>query len=318
MKVLIVGPTGPVGRRLAARLAEAGHALVLFARRPDRVDAEVPAARVVEGEVDDRQALLGAAEGCEVCFHMVGWSGYDFAVPKDRLSDLWRINVQGTRNVCAAVREAGVRRLVYTSTHLTGGETRPERWTPYLVSRHLAEGEVFKAGAQGTEAVVLAPALVAGAPGPFQRLLVDLSEARIPLFPEETRLPVVSLEDVVEAHVAALDRGVPGTRYLLQGGLLGWRRLGDLVGLVTGWPVVMRPVSHRTANLAGRMDAALLARVRRRAPVGQPERVWALTHESTDDPKAAERELGLTYSDVEARIRAQLEDLVGEHHIGGD
>ena len=318
MRILLVGPTGALGHALMTRLAEAGHTLVICARRPERLKVPEGAdATVVEADVGARSALLEAARGCDAAHHLVAWAGDDFVIPERRLDQLYAINVAGTRTVAEACAEAGVGRLVYTSTHLAAGPLSPEALTPYVVSRRLAEGEVWKVGARGMHVEVLAPAFTIGDDGPLTRLLIDLADARIPVFPEGTRVPVVPLADVVEAHLAALERGEAGARYLLQADALGWRALGDLVGLATGWPVVMRAAPPHTVEVAGRVDA-LVSRLRRRDPVGRRERILAFTHAATGDPSLAERALRLHYSDARGALAAHLDALVAAHRIGGE
>lgn len=320
MRILIVGPTGPAGRRLVRRLGEEGHDLVLYTSHAERLGLGPDAkAEVVAGEVTDRLALRDAAENCEVCLHLAAHRPEDYTVAKADVPDLFRLNVQGTQNVVDACLDAGVPRLVAASTHLTGPPHDPDRLTPYLMSRTLAEAEVWRGGAKGLEVCVVAPALVIGADeGVFRQLLIDLSLSRVRLYPADTKLDVVALDDLVTALRATLTHGDFGTRYLLRGGRLGWQQLADMVGLTCGWPVVLRAVGERTASLAARVDASVLSRLRRRAPVATPERTWALTHSDGSDPSVATTALGFEYADVELAVRQQLDHLVAQRVIGGD
>ena len=320
MRILVVGGTGEIGRRLVRRLLAAGHELVLYVRRPDRLDLPHGAlVQVVEGDVDARAPVEAAAEGCEAAVYLAGWRRDDFAVPASERDEMRRIVVTGARVVAGAVRAAGVRRLVYTSSHLTLPETRLAEEGDYRLARRLAEGEIFHAGAQGLEVLVLCPAHCIGLDrGPLTRLLVDLASGRVPFYPDGTQISVVDADDVVEAHVQALHRGRPGARYLLMGGRVGWRQLGDMIGLATGWPVVLRPVGSRAANLAARFDASVLSRLQRRDPVADPARLDALTCDPGADGAAAARELGFEYHDVVHSLRTHLKALVEARRIGGD
>ncbi|RMG18332.1 MAG: NAD-dependent epimerase/dehydratase family protein [Deltaproteobacteria bacterium] len=325
MRILVVGPTGEIGRRLVRRLLEAGHELTLHTRRADRLDLPPGAsARVVEGAVTARDTVEAAAEGCEVVYHLAGWRRADFRVDAGEVEEMRRVVVTGARVVAESARAAGARRLVYTSSHLAVGEPRLSAEGDYALARRLAEAEVFRVGAAGLgterlEVLVLCPALVVGLErGPFTRLVEDLAAGRVPVYPEGTTLPLVAAEDVVEAHHRALRGGVPGGKYLLMGGRMGWRQLADLVGLATGWPVVLRPVGARAARLAASFDAALLSRLRRRDPIAGPERLAALTHDPGEDGHRAARELSFEYHDLAAAIGAQLEAMVRARRIGGD
>lgn len=211
MRTAVTGATGFVGAHVARALREAG--------------ADVRDERV---ELLDGEALRHSFAGCDAVLHVAALYSYDAA---PRLVE--RVNVDGTLNVLRACREAGVRRLVFTSTAGTCGPVAgriasesdgPPAWelaVPYKATKLAAERAVLAAARAGLDAVVVNPTAPVGEgdrkPTPTGRMVQGVARGRLPGYVATTGLNVVDVRDVAHGHVLALERGRRGERYLLGG-----------------------------------------------------------------------------------------------------
>src|SRR3954451_24488614 len=173
MQALVTGATGKVGNAVArALIARADRARVRV-RDPERARRVLPdGVEPVRGDVTEPASLRPACEGCDVVFNAMG-------LPEQWLADegmFEQVNARGTENVVRAAREAGVRRMVHTSTidvfHAERGQRFDEhqlatykKGTAYERSKQHAE-ELALGARDGMELVMVNPAGVYG-PGPL-------------------------------------------------------------------------------------------------------------------------------------------------------
>jgi dihydroflavonol-4-reductase len=211
VKVFVTGASGFVGAHVARELRDAGN--------------EVRSARA---ELLDPEVLAKAFSGCDAVAHVAAL--YSYAAEPRRIE---RVNVEGTRNVIAACRQAGVGRLVFTSTAGTCGPVpgreateadAPPAWelaVPYKRTKLAAERLVLAAAGEGLDAVVVNPTTPVGEgdrkPTPTGRMIADVARRRIRGYVATTGLNVVDVRDVARGHALALERGRAGERYLLGG-----------------------------------------------------------------------------------------------------
>lgn len=248
MNTLVTGASGFVGSNLVEAL-NARRWSVRALIRPtasrralDGLDYDTAA-----GDVLDREALMAAMKGIECVFHVA-------AVVDDGRADLatlYRVNVDGTRNVLEAALHAGVRRVVVTSSvaalgmpdwRMPADESHEFNLSPlaypYGYSKVLAEQVTQAYVRRGLDAVIVNPAIVLGPRDVHQvsgRILVTLKKRAIPFYPPGGA-SVIDAADVAEGHIAAAERGRTGARYILAGEHL-WHR--ELMGTAAG--VVGRP-----------------------------------------------------------------------------
>jgi dihydroflavonol-4-reductase len=227
--VAITGATGFIGCHLARQLAGRGARVVALVR-PSSTRRHLLHTNIRFTEVDlaDRKTVVRACRGCEVVFHLAGM--VDFSSDWELL---YRINVEGTRNVLAAARAAGVRRLVHTSSIVAVGATpRPcvldetARWdlasrnVPYVTTKRIAEQEVLAASGGGLETVVVNPGCVVGPDdflgSEFGMLSWRFWRGRIPFYFGGGN-NFVDVRDVAAGHLLAAEKGRPGQRYILGG-----------------------------------------------------------------------------------------------------
>jgi dihydroflavonol-4-reductase len=229
MKTLITGASGFVGSAVLRQLIVAGHTVRALVRpNSDRRNlAELPV-EIVTGDLTDRGSLDRALLGCSALFHVA--AVYRLWVPQPQ--EIYDANVTGTRNLMIAAANAGVKRIVYTSSVATLGLTSDgspaDEDTPvsladmighYKRSKFLAEGEVKKlVDKQGLPVVIVNPSTPIGPrdikPTPTGRIIVDALSGRMPAY-VDTGLNLVHVDDVAIGHLLAFERGTIRDRYVL-------------------------------------------------------------------------------------------------------
>lgn len=230
MTVLVTGASGFVGAAVVRRLlAEGAGVRVLLRATSDPRNLEGLDVERTIGDLTDRASLERAVAGCESLFHVA--ADYRLWIPDpDRMM---AANVAGTVNLLTAAAEAGVRRIVYTSSVAVLGlkaggpadESTPSTLTDmigaYKQSKFLAEQAARQLVTDhGLPCVIVNPSTPIGPgdvrPTPTGRLVVEAARGRMPAI-VDTGLNVVHVEDVAEGHLLAHEHGEIGERYLLGG-----------------------------------------------------------------------------------------------------
>lgn len=305
MIVLVTGASGFIGSALCRALAQQGHHVRAFHRPTSSLFCleGVPVEYTV-GDILDPTTLSAVVDGVELVYHTAAAMG-----PWKDPQANQRSHVVGTRNVLEACRAAGVRRVVHTSSVAALGlpDRGPAGWLaidethawnlpdgrwPYGEAKHLSELEVLRAVSQGLDAVIVNPSIVVG-PGDLYRA----SSGILPLLARGAWIPavgggvnVVSIDDVVAGHLAAVERGRTGERYILSGENLSIARLLAISCEVVGRkpPRLVLPAGLvRAASWAVR-----LLEDRLRLPIAAELLVLA-GHDFFYDRRKARDELGL-------------------------
>ena len=230
MSVLVTGATGFVGSAVARALVHCGEQVrVLVRGGSDRGNLQGLPVEIAVGDLTDRVSLDRALAGCAALYHVAA----DYRLGAREPAQLYRNNVDGTRNILDAARHAGVERMVYTSSvatiRLPRDGTPGEEDTPvaladmighYKRSKFLAEELVRDAARTGFSVVIVNPSTPIGPgdvkPTPTGRIVLDAACGRTPAY-VDTGLNIVHVDDVAAGHVLAFQRGRAGERYILGG-----------------------------------------------------------------------------------------------------
>lgn len=292
-----------VGTSLVRHLIGAGREVRALSRS-EAADAKLIGlgAATVRGHVLDTGTLRPAMAGCEVVYHV---AGVNQMCVRDT-SEMFRVNIEGSRNVVRAASTAGVRRVVYTSSAATIGEADGEvgdelaahrgfYYSQYERSKHEAELAVMSQ-AGDVEVVSVNPSSVQGPgrAGGTGKLILDLLRGRLPAL-VDTAISIVDIDDCARGHLQAAQIGRPGERYILNSFTLEMREAVATLERVVGRPIDARFLPAWMARLGGGA-VEFGARLAGRQPPFCREMVATMLHGHRYDGGKAERELGLTYS----------------------
>ncbi len=312
MLALVTGATGFVGSHVARALAARGACVRVLVRRSSRIDnlADLDCEPVF-GDLTDPDSLRHAAQGCDAVFHVAA----DYRLWSRDPKELYRANVEGTTNVLRAAREAGAKRVVYTSSvgvlAAPATEDPSNEDTPvtiddmighYKRSKFMAEEEARRFWSQeGLDIVIVNPSTPVGErdirPTPTGKIIVDFLNRKMPAF-VDTGLNLVDVRDVAEGHVLALERGRSGERYILGNQNMTLHGILQELGAITGIPAPTRRIPHQVAYAAACVDTWLFGTVLRRPPHIPIEGVRMARKFMYFDSSKAVQELGFTQSPV--------------------
>jgi len=309
--VLVTGGTGFVGSAVVRHLLAAGRPVRVLARPGnDRRLLAGLSVEIAEGDITHPASLGKAVRGCSQVYHVAAL--YRLWARDPRC--YYEANVEGTRNLLQAAGDAGVSRVVYTSTVGALGippDGRPgTEETPvaladmvgdYKRSKFMAEEVARDFARRGVPVVIVNPSTPVGPcdikPTPTGQMIVDFLRGRMWAY-LPTGLNLVDVEDVAAGHLLAAERGQVGDRYILGGENLTLRdifqRLGRLTGrrpprlkVTVGLVLPIAWCCERWAALTGRppvvaLDAVRMARKTMFFDAGKAIRELGLPQSSVD------------------------------------
>jgi dihydroflavonol-4-reductase len=278
MLAFITGATGFVGSHVARALADQGADLRLLVRSNSNLkNIQGLKADLFTGDLRDPASLEKGIAGCDAIFHVAA----DYRLWVRDPDEMYRANVEGTRAILAAARKNKVRRVVYTSSVATMGFTQDsladenspvslaDMIGPYKRSKFMAEQVAIKAARAGQDVVIVNPTTPVGErdikPTPTGRIVVDFLKKKFPAY-VDTGLNLVDVKECAQGHIAALEKGRPGERYILGGENLTLKQILDKLAAITGLPSPTIRVPYIVALATGVVDELVTGRILGREP----------------------------------------------------
>ena len=320
MKVFLTGATGFVGSHVAHELASLGHELRILVRKTSSLEnLEGLAADTITGDLVNPESLRPAIAGCDAVVHVAA----DYRLWVRDPATMLAANVGGTRELLRIAREEKIPRFVYTSSVATMGfhddGTIVDERTPvsindmvgtYKRSKFLAEQEAIAAAALGQQVIILNPTTPVGPgdlkPTPTGRIIVDFLNGRFPAY-SDTGLNLVDVREVARTHVAALDHGRLGERYILGGENLTLKQILDKMSAITGLPSPKFKVPNAVASVYAFFEENYTGRLRGKEPRATVEAVRMARKKMYASSAKAERELGFHVVPVYPALRAAID-----------
>ncbi|RMH05551.1 MAG: NAD-dependent epimerase/dehydratase family protein [Nitrospirae bacterium] len=310
--ILVTGATGFIGSAVVRALLRAGLPVRVLIRRCS--DLGNLAGLTVEhayGDLLDPDSLRAAMRGCRYLYHVAA----HYALWDRDPARFYRVNVEGTKHVLDAAREAGVQRIVYTSTigaiglpEKGGVATEETPLTPtqlaghYKRSKFMAEQEVIRYAQRGLPVVIVNPTAPIGEydrkPTPTGQIIVDFMKGRMWAY-MDTGMNLIDVDDVALGHLSAMERGRIGERYILGNQNLTLQEIFQLLSQITGVraPRIKLP-RHFVLPLAY-LDTWVANYITHRQPRIPVEGVRMAKYYMHYDCTKARRELGLPQTPIE-------------------
>jgi dihydroflavonol-4-reductase len=320
MKAFVTGATGFVGSHVAHALADQGADLRLLVRAGSRTDniADLKAETAV-GDLRDPDSLKKAMSGCEFVFHVAA----DYRLWVRDPDQMYRSNVEGTRAIIRAAQECGVRRVIYTSSVATMGFSKDGRLADenspvtqadmighYKRSKFMAEQIALEAGREGKNVVVVNPTTPIGErdikPTPTGGIIVDFLKRKFPAY-VDTGLNLADAKEVARGHLLAMEKAVPGERYILGGENLTLKQILDKLAGLTGLPSPTMKVPHAVALGFAALDQFFVGTILRKEPRATVDAVKMGRKKMFASSAKAERDLGYKMVPVENALRRAID-----------
>ena len=320
MKAFVTGATGFLGSHVARILADQGADLRVLVRSQSNLrNLEGLKAETASGDLRDAGSIEKAMSGCDTVFHVAA----DYRLWVRDSGEMYRSNVGGTRAILEAARKNGVRRVVHTSSVATMGFTKnghpADEDSPvsladmighYKRSKFMAEQIALEAGRSGLHVVTVNPTTPVGEqdvkPTPTGRIVLDFLKRKFPAY-VETGLNLVDVRECARGHVAALEKGKSGERYILGGEDLTLKQILDKLAEITGLPSPTLKLPYVFAFAAGVVDEAITGRLLHREPRATVDTVRMGKKKMFASSGKAERELGWKIVPVEDALRRAVD-----------
>jgi dihydroflavonol-4-reductase len=322
MTSLVTGATGFIGGNVARALWKRGDQVRALVR-PTANDIAIRDTSVKQcpGDLRDIDSLRRAMAGCDSVYHCAATYAFWSRNP----TDLYRDNVAGTENILIAAQEAGVRRVVFTSSVSTigipnraegrvngndlGHEEVPVEPSHlvghYKQSKYQSEQMALAANRDGLQVVVVNPCAPVGKwdvkPTPTGRIPLDFARGRIPGY-LDTGLNLVDVADVAEGHLLAMQRGRPGQRYILGNRNVTLVDMFEMLAQITGRRAPKWRIPYWLALTAGYVDQLVEGSMMGRHPTIPVEGIRVARRPMYVTCQKAVVELGMPQNSVESAL----------------
>jgi dihydroflavonol-4-reductase len=307
---LVTGATGFLGWHVACLLTQRGQSVRALCRAGSQVrELDVEIAR---GDLREPESLRSAVRGCQVVYHVAA----DYRLWTKHPAEMYASNVEGTRNLLDAAAQAGVERIVYTSTvgcigirnGSVGDETTPisidDMAGHYKRSKWLAEQVALEKARAGVPVVIVNPTAPVGdhdwKPTPTGKIIVDFLSGKMPAF-VDTGLNLIDVRDTAAGHLLAAERGTVGERYILGCENLTLQEILRRIASLSDRPVPTRRVPYALAYVTGLVTTGW-AEITGRPPLAPLEAVRMARKKMFVNTSKAAAQLGFCPGSVDTAL----------------
>lgn len=250
MKILITGATGQIGHKVALTLAERNNKIHILVRNPNSFN--IPShknIKVFQGDITDVPSISAAINGCNQVYHVAALA----KIFHTDSTQFHKINVEGTHNLLQKAVEFGVERFLFTSSCSVIGPSNGKilnendvRTTPFFcdydITKHQAENLVKEYASKGLHAVIVSPSKIYGHSCietkdiSINKVIHNFLNGKLTFIPNPSHLMAnyCFIDDVVEGHILALNKGKSGENYILGGENISYRDFFNTVKNISG------------------------------------------------------------------------------------
>lgn len=318
MKAFVTGGTGFVGSHLVKRLVKDGVKVKALVRDLSKSDElKKLGVEIVRGDTTDKASLHGVMKGCEALYHLGNVA--QWWLPDKSI--YYKINVEGTRNILFEALKENISKVIFTSSlaaiRQPKGEIATEQTdhkrdfeSHYGRSKFLAEKEVMRIHREhGLPVVILNPGVVIG-PGDlktFGRTIIDILNGNLKaiLF-EDSVIPIIYIDNTVEGHMLATEKGKPGQRYILVGDNVKIGDIFKMISEISGVPLPERRISPPVIKIIAHLSE-LKSFFTGKPPKFAVDAIRAMEIGAAGSNRKAREELGLNFTPLEEALRKTID-----------
>jgi nucleoside-diphosphate-sugar epimerase len=322
MHIFITGATGYVGNNLAKRLAGEGHIIHALCRSANKQSLLThPNIKVFEGDITDVASVEAAMKDCEQVYHL---AAYARVWAKDP-STYYKLNVEGTKNVLDAAIKCGIKNVVFTST---GGVLGPSNGKPVKESdarfgKVFNEYEETKTQAEqlcksycnkyDVRIVIVNPPRIYG-PGiesesnAVTKLVQLYMKGKWKIIPGDGKRTgsYVYVDDVVNGHILAMEKGRSGERYILSGVNASYNDFFTTLAKITGKKVKLYKFPVPLMMIAG-FGIMGYSKLTGKPPLLTPKWIKKYLYDWSLSCEKAKRDLGYSYRSLEEGLKQTVD-----------
>ncbi|MFT3948109.1 MAG: SDR family oxidoreductase [Agriterribacter sp.] len=321
MAILITGSTGYIGSKLTAQLAKKGETIHLLCRTaPTLPEFNKPNIKIFTGDITDADSLKPALENVDKAYHLAAYARLWAKDP----STFYKLNVEGLKNVLEASKSAGVSKIVYTSTAGVIGPSKDKPMTEndpritgffnlYESTKSESEKLALNYSKNGLNITILNPSRIYG-PGfdtgsnPVTKIVEMYMKGNWKIIPGSGNdigsYPYI--DDVVDGHIAAMEKGSNGERYILGGVNATFNELMQLIQKHSGIERKLKHIPFFALNIVSRI-MLLNANITGKPPLITPDWVAKYKYDWALDSSKAVNELGYKVRSLDEGIRLTVE-----------
>ena len=325
-KALVTGAAGFIGSNVVRELmAEGVEVRALIVQGENLRNLEGLDVERVEGNVLDPDSLRKAIQGCDTLFHLAAI--YKFWSPEPR--QIYEINIRGSNYMLMVAREAGVEKIVYTSSMAAVGmapgkepanEDTPFNWykykIDYVLSKYISEMNALDMARFGLPVVVVNPTVPLGpgdiTPTPSGKLVVDVVNGKFPGY-IDAGVMAVDVRDVARGHVLAAKKGRIGEKYLLGKENIHFKDMVDRIAKIAGVKIRLVKLPKPVMFGYGWAAEKIADRFTHREPVLTYAGAQTAAQFAYFDSSKAQKELGLNFRPLDETLRDAVQWF---HEIG--
>jgi dihydroflavonol-4-reductase len=316
----VTGATGFIGSHVVRQLLRRGDRVRILARNSSRKsNVESFGCEIVIGDLKDSMSLLRCVQGCSRVYHVAA----DYRLWARNPQDIYDNNVGGTRNLLSACCEAGVEKVVYTSSvgaigmrkdGLPADEDSPVKLDDmighYKRSKFMAEQVAKEFASSGLPVVIVNPTTPVGAgdlkPTPTGKIILESIKGRMPAY-VDTGLNIVGVEDVAQGHILAETHGRIGERYILGGENWSLEEILDALARICDKHTPRVRIPWTLALIAGVFENFAMGTLLRREPLIPLEGVRMARYKMYISSEKARKELGYNPQPAEKALREAVD-----------
>lgn len=318
MKKLVAGSTGFIGSAITRELLKDGeHVKVLVRETSDTRNIDNLDVEKAYGDIRDSDSMKRALHGCDTLYLTAAYFAHWALDPKL----LYEVNAGGTKASLKAAMEAGIEKVVYTSTNNAIAASGPvsadeektfnywEARDHYSMSKYIAENEARIFVTRGLPVVMVNPTLVIGIndikPSPSGQMIIDVVQQKIPGY-IDGGINIIDVEDVARGHILAAKKGRVGERYLLGNKNITVHDYLTLIAEIAGVKPPAIKLPYRVALALGYLFE-FGASITKKPPVVTASEVRIARMTEWYDCSKAVNELGLPQTAIDITIKKALQ-----------